>query len=215
MLSEGAPGRNSRKNGDVRQGCAHRNVIKFCFDLGMTPVETQKKLQLTEDHRHVSWSLVYKWHKRFEDGSTDSLHGKPGRPWEINASTVNNVNDVIRSDRRQTVREVGEKLGLSKTSVHQELNKDLSMNKVCARWIPRLLTENEKERRVVESREFLLKINETRLSLIGSSRMTKPGSTIMIRKISASHVFGRPLSRLLPRKLKSRNLWGRICSSCF
>ena len=42
-------------------------------------------------------------------------------------------------------------------SVHRVLNKDLSMNKVCARWIPRLLTENEKERRVVASREFLLK----------------------------------------------------------
>ena len=41
--------------------------------------------------------------------------------------------------------------------VHRVLNKDLSMNKVCARWIPRLLTENEKERRVVASREFLLK----------------------------------------------------------
>ena len=83
----------------------------------MTPVETQKKLQLTEDHRHVSRSLVYKWHKRFEDGWTDSLNGKSGRPREINASTVDNVNDV--SDRRQTVREVGEKLGLSKTSVHR------------------------------------------------------------------------------------------------
>ena len=55
------------------------------------------------------------------------------------------------------MREVGEKLGLSKTSVHRVLNKDLSMNKVCARWNPRLLTENEKERRVVESREFLPK----------------------------------------------------------
>ena len=136
---------------------AHRNVIKFCFDLGMTPVETQKKLQLTEDHRHVSRSLVYKWHKGFEDGWTDSLNGKSGRQREINASTLDNVNDVIRSDRRQTVREVGEKLGPSKTSVHRVLNKDLSMNKVCAHWIPRLLTENEKERRVVASREFLLK----------------------------------------------------------
>ena len=49
------------------------------------------------------------------------------------------------------------KLGLSKTSVHRVLNKDLSVNKVCARWILRLLTENEKERRVVASRKFLLK----------------------------------------------------------
>ena len=67
---------------------AHRNVIKFCFDLGMTPVETQKKLQLTEDHRH----------KRFEDGWTDCLNGKSGRPREINASTVDNVNERQETD---------------------------------------------------------------------------------------------------------------------
>ena len=90
-------------------------------------------------------------------GGQTVLKGKSGRPREINASTMDNVNEVIRSDRRQTMREVGEKLGLSKTSVHRILNKDLSTNKVCACWIPRLLTENEKERHVVASREFLLK----------------------------------------------------------
>ena len=148
-LVKAAPTEENRvKMATSDKDAAHRNVIKFCFDLDVTPVETQKKLQLTEAHRHVSRSLVYKWHERFEDGWTDSLNGKSGRPREINASTVDNVNDVIRSDRRQTVREVGEKLGLSKISVHRVLNKDLSMNKVCARWIPRLLTDNEKERRV-------------------------------------------------------------------
>ena len=113
------PEENRVKMATSDKDVAHRNVIKFCFDLGMTPVEIQKKLQLTEDHRHVSRSLVYKWHKRFEGGWTDSLNGKSGRPREINASTVDNVNDVIRSDRRQTVREVGEKLGLSKTSIRR------------------------------------------------------------------------------------------------
>ena len=73
VFSEGAPGWKSRKMATSDKDAAHRNVIKFYFDLGMTPVETQKKLQLTEDHRHVSRSLVYKWHKRFEDGWTDSL----------------------------------------------------------------------------------------------------------------------------------------------
>ena len=119
------PEENRVKMATSDKDAAHRNVIKFCFDLGMTPVETQKKLQLTEDHRHVSRSLVYKWHKRFEDGWTDSLNGKSGRPREINASTVDNVNDMIRSDRRQTEN--------------------------------RKQTENAKERRVVASREFLLK----------------------------------------------------------
>ena len=88
-LVKAPPEENRIKMATSDKDAAHRNVIKFCFDLGMTPVETQKKLQLTEDRRHVSRSLVYKWHKRFEDGWTDSLNGKSG---------VDNVNDVIRSE---------------------------------------------------------------------------------------------------------------------
>ena len=42
----------------------------------------------------MSRSLVNKWHKRFEDGWTESLNGKSGRPREINATTVDNVNDA-------------------------------------------------------------------------------------------------------------------------
>ena len=85
-LVKAPPEENRVKMATSDKDAAHRNVIKFCFDLGMTPVETQKKLQLTEDHRHVSRSLVYNWHKQFEDWWTDSLNGKSGRPREINAS---------------------------------------------------------------------------------------------------------------------------------
>ena len=52
------PEENHVKMATSDKDAAHRNVIKFCFDLGMTPVETQKKLQFTEDHWHVSRSLV-------------------------------------------------------------------------------------------------------------------------------------------------------------
>ena len=67
-LVKAPPEENRVKMATSDKDAAHRIVINFCFDLGMTPVETQKKLQLTEDHRHVSRSFVYKWHKRFEDG---------------------------------------------------------------------------------------------------------------------------------------------------
>ena len=86
-LVKAPPEENRVKMATSDKDAAHRNVIKFCFDLGMTPVETQKKLQLSEDHRHVSRSLVYKWHRRFEDGQTvwtenQEDHGKlMHRPW--------------------------------------------------------------------------------------------------------------------------------------
>jgi hypothetical protein len=52
----------------------------------------------------------------------------------------NEVWDVINGDRRLTVREVADKCGISKTTAHQILGNYLNMNRVCARWVPQILT---------------------------------------------------------------------------
>ena len=54
-------------------------------------------------------------------------------------------NGVIDTDRRLTVREISEDIGISKTSVHWILRETLGMSRVCARWVPLLITEDEKE----------------------------------------------------------------------
>lgn len=69
---------------------AHRNVINFCKELGMTPTETHKKLKLTEAHRNVSRALVFKWHKRYTDGymNEETKQEKRGRPKEIDDNVM-------------------------------------------------------------------------------------------------------------------------------
>jgi hypothetical protein len=42
-----------------------RTVIKFCSDLGKTPIQTYKMIQTARGKYSVSRSLVFKWHKRF------------------------------------------------------------------------------------------------------------------------------------------------------
>ena len=49
---------------------AHRSVIRFCVELGLTPVETQKKMFSTETHKNVSRAMIYKWHCWYSDGLT-------------------------------------------------------------------------------------------------------------------------------------------------
>ena len=41
--------------------------------------------------------------------------------------------------------------------MHQIVHEDLGMRKVCARWIPRLLTAEQKERRVEIAEDFIRK----------------------------------------------------------
>ena len=139
----------------LTEQAAHRTVIKFCVDLGMTPTETKDKLHMTETHKNVSRALVFKWHKRFSEGYEEKDAIKKGRPREITDEIKEKVRSVINEDRRQTVREVAELVNICKSSVHNILTVDLSMRRVCARWVPRLLTENQKDRRVRASQAFL------------------------------------------------------------
>ena len=62
--------------------------------------------------------------------------------------------DVIREDRRLTVREIGGMLGKGKSSV-QGILSDLSVIRVCARWVPLLLHEDQMQSRASASKEFL------------------------------------------------------------
>ena len=117
-------------------------MIKFGVDIGKMPTDTHKFLKQSEKHSKVSRSLIFKWHKRFAD-ERDSLADdeREGRPSFRESDAVKNeVRDVINGDRRLTVREVADKCEISKTTAHQILGNDLNMNRVCARWVPRILT---------------------------------------------------------------------------
>lgn len=132
-----------------------RSVIKFCVGAGMTPTDTWKFLERGNQARTCSRSIVFDWHKRFRDGRTSVTDDdRAGRP-AVHQSCVNQVNNMISADRRRSLDEIGNSVGLSHGSVHNVLKHDLNMSKVCARWVPRLLTPDNKEVRVEASKAFL------------------------------------------------------------
>jgi hypothetical protein len=51
-------------------------------------------------------------------------------------------------DRRVTVRELAEEAGISTGSVHSILTDDLAMRKVSAKFVPKLLTMEQKQLRL-------------------------------------------------------------------
>ena len=131
-------------------------IIKFCVDLGKTPTETIKMMKDANRSSNVSRSLVFKWHKRFSEGR-ESLKDDTGRGRKriVNAGTVAAVKSLIEEDRRLTVSDISTKVGNSYGRVHSILRNQLKMSKVHARWVPRLLKNAEKERRVQDSLSFL------------------------------------------------------------
>jgi len=55
---------------------------------------------------------------------------------------VEKVLAVIRKNRRLTVREVAEEVGVCKSSCHLILTEKLKMRRVAAKYMPRLLTRH-------------------------------------------------------------------------
>ena len=72
---------------------------------------------------------------------------------------VERVRAVIRGNRRLTVREVANEVGISIGSCHQILTEKLHMRRISAKFVPRLLTGDQKENRVEISQELLANAN--------------------------------------------------------
>ena len=64
--------------------------------------------------------------------------------------------EVVRSDRRLTVQEVTDKICISKTSFHEILTENLGAQRVTAKFILRLLTDEQKQKRLEVSQGIFL-----------------------------------------------------------
>ena len=97
----------------------------------------------------VGCTQVFDWFRRFNEGRT-SVGSDPhsGRPsTSRNEEIIAKVRTVVRSDRRLTVREIVDDCGISVGSCDAILTEDLHMKCVCAKFVPRLLTDDKREQR--------------------------------------------------------------------
>jgi AraC-like DNA-binding protein len=100
---------------------------------------------------------VKEWAKQFRLGR-ESIEDDPpqGRPAEaFTCETIALVEEEVLQDRRLKTKEISAKCGLSKKTVLRILRDHHGMNKVSARWLPKLLIVVQKQQRVECCSEFL------------------------------------------------------------
>ena len=90
------------------------------------------------------------WFKHFKEGrmsvGEDSRLERPST--STNEDHVETVRAVTRRNRRLTVREVADEVGVSIGSCHQIFTEKLQMRRVIAKFVPRLLDDDKKENRL-------------------------------------------------------------------
>ena len=95
---------------------------------------------------------------------------------------VEKVLAVIRQNRRPTVREVGEEVGICKSSCHLILTDKLQMRRVAAKVVPRLLTD------ALLIREFLTKHEPTVVPHPPYSPDLAPADFFLFPKLKSSPI---------------------------
>ena len=100
-----------------------------------------------------AFATVYNWVNEFKRDRTSTCDApRSGRPIEaVTSEIIDKVYDIILTDRRVKVRELVEATGILHGTVISILHEQLSMKKLSARWVPRLLTVDHKRDRVTIS----------------------------------------------------------------
>ncbi|GFX71604.1 protein GVQW3 [Trichonephila clavipes] len=124
---------------DNEQRCS----IKFCFRLGYNATKIFAKLQQAYGDSVCQRSRAFRCFKAFSEGresiEDESRSGRPSV--SKTAENIVRVRDLVRSDRHLTVRMIGEELNLNHTTVHQILTNELKMRKICAKMVPKNLSQ--------------------------------------------------------------------------
>ncbi|KAM8718685.1 hypothetical protein ACLKA7_001404 [Drosophila subpalustris] len=84
-----------------------------------------------------------------------TFHLLEGQMTLLFRKTLKKALKIIMSDRKVKVREIADILKISAGSVHTIIHEHLGMKKVFSKWVPRLLTPEQKQQRIDESKSCL------------------------------------------------------------
>ena len=86
--------------------------------------------------------------------TSDQQHSN-GKKMTRTADIIAAVAAAVEEDRRITVRQLASRFGLTVGTTHAILTEDLGLFKKSARWVPKLLSPDQKQKRVELSADFL------------------------------------------------------------
>ena len=139
----------------------YRAVIKFLVLEGNTAKQVEERLTAVYKESSPSAATIKRWVKEFQRGR-ESLEDdpRPGRPsTSTNEENIETVHQLVMGNRRITLHELEEATRLSYGSIHSILHDNLHMSKVCARWVPRMLSDDMKLSRVTISGAMITRYN--------------------------------------------------------
>ncbi|XP_029639573.1 protein GVQW3-like [Octopus sinensis] len=130
---------------DATAKCEVRTVIRFSNANGIKPIEIHRQLTEVYGMSCMDIKNCRKWRRQFAAGCTE-IHDeeRSGQP-SISEKTVAKVEQILCENRRISLDDLRILVpGVSRSTIHRVVCEKLQYRKVCARWVPRMLTEDHK-----------------------------------------------------------------------
>ena len=137
--------------------CEMRSVIRFFNAKNMKPAEIHCQLCDVYGEHAMSNSMVCGWVRLFSE-ECENVHDDPLSGWLIVVSEdfVHAVEEKIRENRQFTITSLSLHLPqISRSLLHEILTDKLKFRKLCAHWVPKLLTEEHKLKWQASTLNFL------------------------------------------------------------
>ena len=150
--------------------CEVLSVICFLNAKGECPAEIHKQSDAVFGNV-MNWQNVMKWCREFSEERTD-VHDeqRSGRPSLISDDLLQEIEGEIHANRCMTLRELHHIIPeVSKTTIHEAVTEKLGYRKLCARWVPKILTDDHKTKRMGSALKFLTRYAREGDELLDSS----------------------------------------------
>ena len=126
-----------------------------------------------------------------EDIDDDHRSGRPST--SCNEETEAAVLAIVKQDRRVSVQMIATQVGISYGSAQSILTDRLGLSKLCARWVPKQLSDEHKIQRAERATEFINRFDADTEDLFRRLvTAMKPGSVSMILKAKFNRNSGYP-----------------------
>ena len=99
---------------------------------------------------------VFEWHKRFKEGRESMRDDERcGRSKKVRTpELIGQIKNFMDKDRCVSIETISAQFDVSEGTVHPIIREELKMRKISAKFVPRVLREDQKERRCHDSREM-------------------------------------------------------------
>ena len=124
-----------------------RSVIHYCYLRKMDPLAAETEMKPVYGQQICHLRTIQNLYKRFDEGRKElSDMPRSGRP--VDNSILDSIIELLEEEPFISAKRMSEVLEVPKSTLLLKLHNELGFVKVNLRWVPHLLTEENKQQRV-------------------------------------------------------------------